>query len=96
MIEEGSPPDLVLDLTHRGDMVKSLSLNLGLPTVTSSLGAEKDIRSWSDLSSAQSGYLVQVRSPGDLLPNIIRDLATYTNINTAAVLYDHSFGISKH
>ena len=44
MIDEGAPPDLLLDLSHRGEMVKSISLNLGLPTVTSSLGAEKDIR----------------------------------------------------
>ena len=44
MIEEGSPPDLVLDLTYSGEMMKSVSLNLGLPTVTSSLGADKDIR----------------------------------------------------
>ena len=34
---------------------------------------------------------MQVRSPGDILPNIIRDLATFTNINTAAVLYDDTF-----
>ena len=88
MIEEGSPPDLVLDLTHSGEMVKSLSLKLGLPTVTSSPG---DIRSWSDLSPGQGDYLVQVRSPGDVLPNIIRDLATLTSINTAAVLYDDTF-----
>ena len=44
MIEEGSPPDLVLDLSYTGEMIKSISQNLGLPTVTSSLGAEKDIR----------------------------------------------------
>ena len=49
-------------------------------------------RSWSDLSSAQEGYLVQVRSPADILPNIIRDLVTLTNINTAALLYDNTFG----
>ena len=48
-------------------------------------------RTWSDLTSAQSDYLVQVRGPADLLPNIIRDLASTTNINTAAVLYDHTF-----
>ena len=49
-------------------------------------------RTWSDLSAAQEGFLVQVRSPADILPNIIRNLATLTNINTAAVLYDDTFG----
>ena len=44
MIDGGSPPDLVLDLTYSSEMMKSISLNLGLPTVTSSLGAENDIR----------------------------------------------------
>ena len=41
MIDVGSPPDLVLDLTNGGvnsDVIKSLSLTLGLPTVTSTMG----------------------------------------------------------
>ena len=92
MIEEGSPPDLVLDLTHRGDMVKSLSLNLGLPTVTSSTGEAEDISEWSALTAEQQKYLVQVRSPSDMLPNIINDLTALTNITNAAVFYDESFG----
>ena len=49
MIDGGSAPDLVLDLTYKGEMMKSISLNLGLPTVTSSLGAETDIR-WDPVS----------------------------------------------
>ena len=44
MIDEASPPDLVLDLTYSDEMMKSISLNLGLPTVTSSLGDENDIK----------------------------------------------------
>ena len=44
MIDEASPPDLVLDLTYSDDMMKSISLNLGLPTLTSSLGDENDIK----------------------------------------------------
>ena len=39
MLDAGSPPSLVLDLTTGGvssEVVKSLSLTLGLPTVTSS------------------------------------------------------------
>ena len=39
MIDSGTPPDVVLDLSLGGDtseVAKSLSLTLGLPTVTSS------------------------------------------------------------
>ena len=39
MLDSGSPPSLVLDLTTGGvssEVAKSLSLTLGLPTVTSS------------------------------------------------------------
>ena len=39
MLDSGTPPSLVLDLTTGGvssEVVKSLSLTLGLPTVTSS------------------------------------------------------------
>ena len=95
MIDSGSPPDLVLDLSTAGDsseMVKSLTLSLGLPTVTSSTGEAEDISEWSALTAEQQKYLVQVRSPSDMLPNIINDLTALTNITNAAVFYDESFG----
>ena len=47
MIDAGTPPDLVLDLTYGGvtsGVVKSLSLTLGLPTVTSTIGEVGDIK----------------------------------------------------
>ena len=47
MIDEGNPPDLVLDLSQGGissEVIKSLSLTLGLPTVTSTMGEEGDIK----------------------------------------------------
>ena len=47
MIHAGTPPDLVLDLTYGGvtsEVVKSLSLTLGLPTVTSTIGEVGDIK----------------------------------------------------
>ena len=47
MIDAGTPPDLVLDLTYGGStskVVKSLSLTLGLPTVTSTIGEIGDIK----------------------------------------------------
>ena len=41
-------------------VVKSLSLSLGLPTVTTTMGEEGDISEWAELSSQQAQYLVQV------------------------------------
>ena len=94
MISSGSPPDLVLDFSLTGktsEVMKHLSRNLGLPTVTSAIGEEREIWSWDGLSAAQQGYLVQVRSPADILPSIVTDLANLTNMNTAAVIYDDTF-----
>ncbi|XP_023346465.1 ionotropic receptor 25a [Eurytemora carolleeae] len=39
----------------------------------------------------QSKYLIQVRPPGDTLPDIIRSLVTDLNITNAGILYDESF-----
>jgi len=94
MLDGGTPPDLVLDLTKIGissEVVKSLSLTLGLPTVSAALGEEGDIREWRELTDAQKQYLIQVRPPGDLLPKIIRDLALASNITNAGILYDKTF-----
>ena len=95
MIDEGTPPDLVLDFTLGGmtsEVIKSLSLSLGLPTVTSTLGEEMDLYEWNSLTESQEKYLIQVRSPTDLFQFIVRDLARHTNITNAAILYDDSFG----
>ena len=47
MLDSGTPPDLVLDLTKTGissEAVKMLSLTLGLPTVAAAFGEEGHIR----------------------------------------------------
>ena len=47
MIDAGTPPDLVLDLIKPGissEIVKSISLRLGLPTLAAAFGEEGDIR----------------------------------------------------
>ena len=95
MIDSGSPPDVVLDLSTAGDsseVVKSLSLTLGLPTVSSTMGEKEDIRKWSELTAEQEKYLVQVKPPSDVFPDVINDMATLTKITNAAVLFDESFG----
>lgn len=45
-IGSGNPPDLIIDLTYGNNsgVIKSMSLRLGLPTVTSSIGLENDIK----------------------------------------------------
>ena len=94
MIDSGSPPDVVLDLSTSGDsseVVKSLSLSLGLPTVTSTMGEAGDIINWSELTAEQQKYLVQVRSPAEMFRDIIKDMVTHTKISNAAILFDESF-----
>ena len=47
MVDAGTPPDLVLDLTETGirsEVTKAFSLELGLPTVTSALGEDYVVR----------------------------------------------------
>ena len=94
MISAGSPPDLVLDFSLIGrtsEVMKQISRDLGLPTVTSAIGEEREIWSWDALSAAQQDYLVQVRSPADILPSIVTDLANITDMDNAAVIYDDTF-----
>ena len=46
MIDAGAAPDLVLDYSNGGinsEVMKSLSLSLGLPTVSSTMGEQGDI-----------------------------------------------------
>ena len=75
MIDAGTPPDLILDLSRGGDsseIIKSVAFNLGLPTVSSTMGDKNDILEWRSALAEQEEYLVQVRSPLDILPFILR------------------------
>ena len=94
MIDSGSPPDVVLDLSSAGDsseVVKSLTRSLGLPSVATTMGESGDIKEWAGLTEEQQKYLVQVRSPTDMFQYFIKDLSTIANINDVAILYDESF-----
>ena len=46
LIDSGNPPDVILDLTYGNNsgVIKSMSLRFGLPTVSSSIGQENDIK----------------------------------------------------
>ena len=75
MIDAGTPPDLILDLSRGGDsseIIKSVAFNLGLPTVSSTMGDKNEILEWRSALAEQEEYLVQVRSPLDILPFILR------------------------
>nr|AHN49641.1 ionotropic glutamate receptor 25a [Caligus rogercresseyi] len=94
MLDAGTPPDMILDTTSAGalsEVVKSLSLSLGIPTLSTSYGDMQDVREWRNLTMNQEKYLIRVRPPGDILPNIIRSIITTDNITNAAVLFDDSF-----
>ena len=70
MIDAGTPPDLVLDLTKvddGSDMINMITRSLGLPTVTSSHGDVSHLRGWHSLSPEQEKYLVQVRPSGMMM-----------------------------
>ena len=94
MIDSGTPPDVVLDLSaleKSSEVAKEVSRILGLPTVTSSEGEVGDIQEWSELTEEQEKYLVQVRSPTDKFPYVIRDLVALSKITNAAIFFDDSF-----
>ena len=74
MIDAGTPPDLVLDLTKvddGSDMINMITRSLGLPTVTSSHGDVSHLRGWHSLSPEQEKYLVQVRPSGMMMMMMI-------------------------
>ena len=85
----------VVDSTRSGylsDVVKKMTTKLGLPTISTSYGTSGDIKSWSNLNSDQMNFLVQIRPPGDVIINIIRQMVERQNITSAVILHDERFG----
>nr|WJJ63356.1 ionotropic receptor 25a [Pachyrhinus yasumatsui] len=94
MIDDNTPPHLVLDATRAGlaaETVKSFTAALGLPTVSASYGQLGDLRQWRTILPNEEEYLVQVSPPGDIIPEMVRTLVLNQNITNAAILFDDSF-----
>ncbi|KAL1505374.1 hypothetical protein ABEB36_004957 [Hypothenemus hampei] len=94
MLDANTLPHLVLDATRAGlasETVKSFTAALGLPTVSASYGQTGDLRQWRNLEPNEEEYLVQISPPGDIIPEMIRNLVTNQNITNAAILFDDSF-----
>ena len=49
-------------------------------------------RAWQNLTIKQQQYLLQVRPPGDILPEVIKTLVKDSKIKNVAILYDKTFG----
>ena len=95
MVDNQTPPDIVIDSTrsgHLSNVAKKMTAKLGLPTISTSYGKSGDIKSWSDLNSDQMNYLVQIRPPGDVVMNLIRQMIKRLNMTSAVILHDESFG----
>ena len=69
-----------------------MTTKLGLPTISTSYGTSGDIKAWSDLNSDQMNYLVQIRPPGDVIINLIRQMIERQNMTSAVILHDERFG----
>lgn len=95
MLEDRSPPHLVLDNTMTGlisETVKSFTKALQLPTISGSFGQEGDLRQWRDIDDTQQDYLIQIMPPADIIPEIVRTIVINQNISNAAILFDNSYG----
>ncbi|KAM0725746.1 Ionotropic receptor 25a [Formica fusca] len=87
-------PDLVLDMTKIGlgaEASSSFTAAMGIPTLSAQYGQENDIRYWRNLDLDQKNYLIQVMTPGDLAPEVIRQLAIQLSIINAGILFDQNF-----
>merc|ERR1719422_603704 len=97
MSDASASPDLLIDSTLAGkssEIIKSLSLTLGIPTVSLTYGNPDDLGEWFDLKTDQEQYLVQVRPPGDTMTDVLRKLVEDHNITNAAIIFDDSYAMN--
>ncbi|KAG1654620.1 Ionotropic receptor 25a [Nymphon striatum] len=91
---ESTSPVVVLDTTTDGpqsSMVKKVTRQLKIPTLTTSYGHLGDIIEWKDLSPTEKEYLVQIMPPTDIIGQIVHDVGASQNLTTAGILYDDGF-----
>lgn len=91
---ESTAPVVLLDTTMDGpqsSMVKKVTRQLKIPTLTTSYGHLGDIVEWKGLNSAEQEYLVQIMPPTDIIGQIVHDVGASQNLTTAGILYDDSF-----
>ncbi|KAG8312620.1 hypothetical protein J6590_018262 [Homalodisca vitripennis] len=92
-VEAGRGPHLIIDLTRCREVLSAAKLfiqKMGLPAISTSQETT-DISKWLSEETNQEFYL-QLLHPQDMIPQIIRILALASELTSAAILYDESFG----
>ncbi|CAG7815474.1 unnamed protein product [Allacma fusca] len=95
--DDESKPDLVMDFTISGipsEAVKVIMKTLKIPTVSTSVGQNEDVREWSLLSEKQEQYLIRVQPPMDLLDQAIRSISELQNLSNAAIFFQNDIEVN--
>lgn len=93
-------PTILIDTVRRpsakgnrvGPLVKKIARKMGVPTVSAAYGKMKGIMEWETLNEAEKQYLVQITPPGNIITQVIRDIASHQKMTTTGVLFDESIG----
>ena len=73
-----------------------LSSNNGILASDLNYLASQHFREWRDLLPMQEKYLIQIRPPGDVMPDAFREMVLMQNATNAAILFDDTFGNYAH
>ena len=101
VFHDGFDPMFMIDASEWNDgtpgankshMIKNLAREMGLPTISTTYSLGKGISNWNHLDEIEKQILIHVDSPGDVIPQMIKDLVNHYNIEEFVILYDESFG----
>ncbi|KAG8201467.1 hypothetical protein JTE90_024336 [Oedothorax gibbosus] len=99
-----SKPTILIDTTRRpraignraGTLVKKVARKMAIPTVSATYGLAKDgIMEWENLDAIEKQYLVQIVPPGNIITQVVRDIASKQNMTTTGVLFDESIELDQ-
>lgn len=96
LYEEKPYPTFMIDVTQTvkgtgSQIVKHLSREMGLPTISTTNGFNVELSKWRFLDDVERQLLLHVKSPQESIPTIVKTLAIQYKVKQAAIMFDDTF-----
>jgi len=94
IFKDNLTPTYMIDVTEVSQIspiLKNMAREMGIPTISTTYQLGSGIINWRNLDDIEKQILIHINQPGDIIPQMAKDIAVRYNYQTIVILYDQSF-----
>jgi hypothetical protein len=79
------------EVSQISPILKNMAREMGIPTISTTYQLGSGIVNWRNLDDIEKQILIHINQPGDIIPQMAKDIAVHYSYRTVVILYDQSF-----